>query len=72
MTENIRIYLKQNWVSLLLSAIFVGWALAFIYHSSYVAVDGRRYFNLFDDAMISMRYAWNFAHGNGLESKEKR
>jgi arabinofuranosyltransferase len=66
MTENIRIYLKQNWVSLLLSAIFVGWALAFIYHSSYVAVDGRRYFNLFDDAMISMRYAWNFAHGNGL------
>ncbi len=66
MTEKNRIYLKQNWIFLLLSALFLGWSLAFIYHSSYVAVDGRRYFNLFDDAMISMRYAWNFAHGNGL------
>ncbi len=66
MTENIRAYLKQNWVFLLLSVLFVGWALAFISHSSYVATDGRRYFNLFDDAMISMRYAWNFSHGNGL------
>ena len=66
MIENIRIYTKQNWVLLLLSMLFAGWALAFIYHSSYVAIDGRRYFNLFDDAMISMRYAWNFSHGNGL------
>jgi arabinofuranosyltransferase len=64
--EKVCVYLKQNWVFLLLSTLFVGWALAFIYQSSYVAVDGRRYFNLFDDAMISMRYAWNFAHGNGL------
>ena len=59
-------YSKQNWVLLLLAALFVGWALAFIYHPSYVAVDGRLYFNLFDDARISMRYAWNFSHGNGL------
>jgi hypothetical protein len=66
MAENIRSFLKQNWIFILLSALFVGWALAFIYHSSYVASDGRRYFNLFDDAMISMRYAWNFSHGNGL------
>jgi len=66
MLENIRAYLKQNWVLWLLSMLFVGWALAFIYHSSYVATDGRRYFNLFDDAMISMRYAWNFSRGNGL------
>lgn len=42
------------------------WYAAFIARSSYVAVDGRRYFCLFDDAMISMRYAWNFAHGRGL------
>ena len=46
--------------------LFIGWALAFIYHSSYDAMDGRRYFNLFDDAMISMRYAWNFSRGHGL------
>ena len=64
--EKIREYSKQNRVFLSLSMLFVGWALAFIYNSSYVAMDERRYFNLFDDAMISMRYAWNFAHGQGL------
>ena len=64
--KKLHAYSKQNWVFLLLSMLFIGWALAFIYHSSYAAMDGRRYFNLFDDAMISMRYAWNFAHGNGL------
>lgn len=29
-------------------------------------VDGQRTFLLFDDAMICMRYAYNFAHGAGL------
>ena len=66
MTSHIRVYLKKNWLPLLLSVLFGGWALAFIYHSSYVASDGRLYFNLFDDAMISMRYGWNLAHGRGL------
>jgi len=45
---------------------FVIWSAAFIYRSSFIAVDGKRYFSLFDDAMISMRYAWNFSHGLGL------
>src|SRR5215217_9297644 len=45
---------------------FVAWASLFIYRSSSVGIDGRRYFCLFDDAMISMRYAWNFSHGMGL------
>jgi hypothetical protein len=45
---------------------FVGWCAAFIARSSFVGIDGRRYFCLFDDAMISMRYAWNAAHGAGL------
>lgn len=31
-----------------------------------VRISGTRYFSLFDDAMISMRYASNFAHGHGL------
>jgi hypothetical protein len=66
MTSHIRVYLKKNWLPLLLSVLFGGWASAFIYHSSYVASDGRLYFNLFDDAMISMRYGWNLAHGRGL------
>jgi hypothetical protein len=45
---------------------FVIWAAIFIYRSSFVASDGRRYFSLFDDAMISMRYAYNLSHGMGL------
>jgi arabinofuranosyltransferase len=45
---------------------FVAWASLFIYRSSIIGIDGRRYFCLWDDAMISMRYAWNFSHGFGL------
>jgi arabinofuranosyltransferase len=48
------------------AAGFVIWSAGFIYKSSFIAVDGKRYFCLFDDAMISMRYAWNFSHGLGL------
>lgn len=53
----------------ILLAIIIGfliWCAAFIYQISFVAMDGKRYFCLFDDAMISMRYAWNFSHGMGL------
>ncbi len=50
----------------LLSGLYIVWGSLFIYQSSYIALDGKRYFGLFDDAMISMRYAWNFAHGLGL------
>jgi hypothetical protein len=55
-------------VSLALGSMLVGWALyagVFIYLSSTV-VGGVRYFLLFDDEMISMRYAANLAHGYGL------
>ena len=37
----------------------------FIYRSS-VLINGDRYFTLFDDAMVSMRYASNIAAGNGF------
>ena len=46
--------------------IFLVWGGSFIFRTSFIAIDGRRYFCLFDDAMISMRYAWNFSHGLGL------
>ncbi len=49
-----------------IGACFVLWAAFFIYRSSVIAFDGNRYFALFDDAMISMRYGWNLAHGLGL------
>jgi len=49
-----------------IGACFVAWASLFIYQSSFVGIDGKRYFCLIDDAMISMRYAWNLSHGFGL------
>ena len=51
---------------ILFISIYVVWAAFLIANSSFVAIDGKRYFSLFDDAMISMRYAWNFSHGFGL------
>src|SRR3989304_4237781 len=59
----------RRWTQLgvaFLAAAFVLWAGYFIFRSSFVATDGRRYFSLFDDAMISMRYAWNLSNGMGL------
>ncbi len=50
----------------LFALVFVLWSAVFIYRTSFIAIDGKRYFCLFDDAMISMRYAWNFSHGAGL------
>jgi hypothetical protein len=58
--------LKIEPVLLITSLLYTVWALVFIYRASYVASDNKLYFLLFDDAMISMRYAWNFTHGNGL------
>ncbi|MCP4679317.1 MAG: hypothetical protein GY854_28280 [Deltaproteobacteria bacterium] len=49
-----------------IAALFLVWCGVFIYKSSFIAVDGERHFCLFDDAMISLRYAWNLSHGNGL------
>jgi len=53
-------------LALLVAFIYTAWAVPFILESSVVAVDGQRYFGMFDDAMISMRYAWNLSHGQGL------
>jgi arabinofuranosyltransferase len=49
-----------------LYATFASWGAVFISRSSFLAANGKRYFCLFDDAMISMRYAWNLSHGAGL------
>ncbi len=46
--------------------------LGFLYYAwQYISatdftIGGKQYYVLFDDAMISMRYAYNLAHGNGL------
>jgi hypothetical protein len=49
----------------LVLAAFLVYTALFIYRTSFV-VAGARYFSLFDDAMVSMRYARNLAHGYGL------
>lgn len=49
----------------LIVLIYCVYAVLFILKTSFV-IGGARYFSLFDDAMISMRYAKNFAAGHGL------
>ena len=49
-----------------LGAAYTVWAAAFVALASTTGPDGRRYFCLFDDALVSMRYAWNLAHRAGL------
>lgn len=44
---------------------FLYYAYRYIQASSFF-IEDKLYYALFDDAMISMRYAWNLAHGNGL------
>ena len=59
----------QNYSGLLFRALvmfYVLWALLFIYKTSSIGLYGDRFFILFDDAMISMRYAWHLAEGHGL------
>jgi arabinofuranosyltransferase len=48
-----------------LGVVYAEWAARFI-ASSVVQTDEGRRFCLFDDAMITLRYAWNLAHGSGL------
>ncbi len=57
--------LKKRPGLMLLLGLYLLYAAAFIYRSSFTA-GGQRYFVLLDDAMISMRYARNLASGYGL------
>jgi hypothetical protein len=50
---------------IIIALIFCIYAGIFIWRTSFV-IDGERYFSLFDDAMISMRYAKHLAAGHGL------
>ena len=49
-----------------LSLAFAVWSWLFVALCSTRGPDGRQYFVLFDDAFISLRYARNLAHGEGL------
>ena len=54
-----------QWILTGILIAYAAYAAIFIFQSSFI-VDGKRYFVLFDDAMISMQYAKNFAQGLGL------
>jgi len=55
-----------GWIPILLVLVgFGAYAAIFILQTSFV-IDGERYFSLFDDPMVSMRYAANLANGDGL------
>jgi arabinofuranosyltransferase len=56
---------KTNLVFALILAAYAVYAAVYIYKTSFI-VAGERFFMLFDDAMISMRYARNLASGYGL------
>jgi len=61
--SGVRAGTRFAWV--LLYTLFVVYTGFFVFCSSFV-IDGERYFCLFDDAMVSMRYARNLAEGHGL------
>jgi hypothetical protein len=57
---------KAVWITVLVVGLLQGlYSVGFIARTSFV-VEGHRYFCLFDDAMISMRYAINWADGYGF------
>ncbi|RPI32360.1 MAG: hypothetical protein EHM70_09130 [Chloroflexota bacterium] len=56
---------KSNFLFIAILLAYAVYAALYIYKTSFV-VNGERFFMLFDDAMISMRYARNLAHGYGL------
>jgi hypothetical protein len=56
---------RDEMLFLLAVAGFLFYAALFIARTSFV-VEGERYFSLFDDAMVSMRYGKNLAQGFGL------
>ena len=58
-------FVKKNWGFSILLVAFAVYSTIYIYQTSFV-FHGQRYFVLFDDAMISMRYAHNLARGYGL------
>ncbi len=60
-----RLFAGLDAVDFIIAASFCAYAAIFIFKSSFKIGDVR-YFSLFDDDMISMRYAANLAHGYGL------
>ena len=61
----IRAYRWSGWLFVAVAIYFIIYSAQYIWRTSF-EIGSERYFSLFDDAMISMRYAHNLAHGFGL------
>jgi len=53
-------------IPFLIGLIFTLYGVGVIRQQSFHAIDGKRYFCIADDGLITLRYGWNLAHGNGL------
>jgi hypothetical protein len=57
---------KQIVLFCIIAGAWIYLAGAFVVRTSHVSIDGVRYFTIFDDGMISMRYAKNLVDHHGL------
>ena len=53
-------------IPIILGILFVYYSLMIIWKLSFVAIDGHRYATIADDGLVTLRYGWNLANGNGL------
>ena len=56
----------RNIYYILVSFGFLYYGALFIWKTSFIAIDGLRYFTVADDALITFRYGWNLSRGLGL------
>jgi len=57
---------KRRILVCILVGCWIWLAVAFVGRTSHIATDGIRYFSIFDDGMVSMRYAKNFVQHHEL------
>jgi arabinofuranosyltransferase len=62
--KKLLVWFKKNFFSLII-LLYILYSFVTIYETSFV-MNGVRYFISSDDVMISMRYGYNFAHGQGM------
>ncbi|MBN1672371.1 MAG: hypothetical protein JXR37_15125 [Kiritimatiellae bacterium] len=56
----------EKWLTFGVAVAFLIACLSAVWRQSFIAIDGQRYFTIADDALITLRYGWNLAHGRGL------
>ena len=57
---------RRNLIAFSFCVIYIIYGIFVIKGQSFFALNHRRYFTVADDALITLRYGWNLAHGKGL------